>query len=417
VSALSGTDPCAQALAPRRDPVWATRPWLPESRFERICAAETWLVALFLVLFLHVGASPYLAFALAGSFFCHAYLERNLPEIFTAILVGLSFAAASVLFLPPFRHYVGFGLGFTGACFGCGSLGVLAVKLQAATPQTRSRIKNTLVTAALVPVLCSLSLWAVSQVSNLTTQTFDFELYRFDRALGIDTFNLARVWRAHRDVYDASAFVYNALPLYVSACLALLFRRNSPCGFRGAVIGLGAIGFALYQICPAAGPLYRFPCFPDCLPSLAALPPAVAPLRAPAMNAMPSLHVAWTLLCLYYLWPRGFLMRLLAGSVVALTAFATLVSGEHYVVDLVVALPLSVALRLAFCPDLRHRMVISALSFAVVLTWVVPGRFGLLGSAPSPAALVSLAATIVLSALGILVAARASSNPAPEVGR
>jgi hypothetical protein len=357
---------------------------------------------------------------LAGCFFCHLYLRRNLAESLTAILAGLSYAAACFLFLHSYRPYVGFNLGMSGAFLGCGSLGVMALKLQMATPQTRADLKGAFVTASLVPVLCSLSLWAVSRAASLTQLTYDFELYRFDRSLGIDTFRLARDWFAYPHLYTAAAFVYNALPLYVAACLAVVQRRNGPLGFQRAVVALGAIGFALYQVCPAAGPLYRFPCFPICSPALATVPMLPSRLSAPAMNAMPSLHVAWTLLCLLYIWRLGIGPRLLAVSVVFLTAAATLVSGEHYLVDLIVALPLTVAVRGAFYPEagLRTRQMISASGFAVVLAWVIAGRLGLLAHSSPHWSSILAAGTVLFSCLAaISTCRRAPSNPSPACGR
>ena len=400
------------------------RPWFPQSHEGIVCAVETWLVSLFLVLFLHVGSSPYLAFALAGSFFCHLYLRRNPGESLTAILAGLSYAVAYLLFLHPYRPYVGFGLGAAGAFLGCGSLGVMALKLSSNTRQIRPSLKDALVTAALVPVLCSLSLWAVSLVARFTRLSYDFELYRFDRSLGVDTFRLARTWLAYPQLYtglySAAAFVYNALPLYVAACLAFVFRRGEPLGFRRSVVALGAIGFALYQVCPAAGPLYRFPCFPVCLPSLADIPALPSTLSAPAMNAMPSLHLAWTLLCLLYMWPLGNLARILAVLVALLTAAATLLSGEHYVVDLIVALPLTVAIRGAFYIEagLPRRLTIGGSGLAMVVAWVVSGRLGLLALSSPEWSRILVAATVLISGLAAIWICRwARPNTSPAYVR
>ncbi len=73
---------------------------------------------------------------------------------------------------------------------------------------------------------------------------------------------------------------------------------------------------------------------------LAAPSPAVGPawvgvVNAPR-NAMPSLHMTWALLALWYS-PR----RLLWASAVSvrLTALATVGLGEHYLIDLAAAVP------------------------------------------------------------------------------
>jgi hypothetical protein len=300
----------------------------------------------------------------------------------------------------------------------------MALKLSSNTRQIRPSLKDALVTAALVPVLCSLSLWAVSLVARFTRLSYDFELYRFDRSLGVDTFRLARTWLAYPQLYtglySAAAFVYNALPLYVAACLAFVFRRGEPLGFRRSVVALGAIGFALYQVCPAAGPLYRFPCFPACLPSLADIPALPSTLSAPAMNAMPSLHLAWTLLCLLYMWRLGNLARILAVLVALLTAAATLLSGEHYVVDLIVALPLTVAIRGAFYIEasLPRRLTIGGSGLAMVVAWVVSGRLGLLALSSPEWSRILVAATVLISGLAAIWICRwARPNTSPAYVR
>lgn len=57
---------------------------------------------------------------------------------------------------------------------------------------------------------------------------------------------------------------------------------------------------------------------------------------------MPSLHFAWVLMLLW--WTRGqrAWLRISAASFLILTALATLGLGEHYVLDLVVAVPFTV---------------------------------------------------------------------------
>jgi hypothetical protein len=68
-----------------------------------------------------------------------------------------------------------------------------------------------------------------------------------------------------------------------------------------------------------------------------------------ARNCMPSLHLAWAAL----LWlnaRQGWLRRFALGFVFA-TAFATLATGEHYVLDLVAAIPFVLAVQLLSEPQ------------------------------------------------------------------
>lgn len=60
------------------------------------------------------------------------------------------------------------------------------------------------------------------------------------------------------------------------------------------------------------------------------------------LNAMPSLHIVWTVLILRYGWVLGSASRFGLVLFFLLTILATLGSGEHYAVDLIAALPCAV---------------------------------------------------------------------------
>ena len=143
----------------------------------------------------------------------------------------------------------------------------------------------------------------------------------------------------------ALAIAYELLPLAMIVVLALEVRdpRRLPFGlFRG----LFACGFAaalLYAITPVTGPVYALG---------AAFPNALAPLleRAPALlgtpagmfaprNAFPSFHFIWALVALLLAWRFGWPARAGFGLYALLIAAATMALGEHYLIDLVAALP------------------------------------------------------------------------------
>jgi hypothetical protein len=85
-----------------------------------------------------------------------------------------------------------------------------------------------------------------------------------------------------------------------------------------------------YVLFPASGPVYAFPNFPDVYRGGAGVIHIAA-----APNCIPSLHLSIALLAFTYLkkW------RALVGIHVLLTAIATLGLGEHYLIDLVLAVP------------------------------------------------------------------------------
>jgi len=98
------------------------------------------------------------------------------------------------------------------------------------------------------------------------------------------------------------------------------------------------IGVTIYMLVPVSGPAYAFPSYPQ-LPSEPVVS-EVVPINAPP-NGVPSLHFSTALLILWY--ARKLPYGTLLGSVfLMLTTGAILGLGEHYVFDLVVAVPYTV---------------------------------------------------------------------------
>jgi hypothetical protein len=369
-------------------------PWFFE---EGCCALATFLVA-FPLCYLVIGSNAYFAFALAGCFFGHAYLRRNKAETVVALIAGAAYAGLYFLLHGAVTQYFGVSLGMTGAFAGLGSLTVLAARLNYAPLEDRSQIREVLVLTALLPLISILLSVALSVATGLTPSTYDYVLYHLDRSLGIDTFAAARGVLVHQQLYRLCETTYSAFPLYIAVCLVLLHRRPSAWAFPWIVATLGVAGFAMYQICPAAGPSFRFAMFPKFAPPLAEVPLHAAFLRPTARNAMPSLHVGWTLLCWWNVRTLGRGMRLLAFFFLVTTAMATIVLGEHYAVDLIVAVPLCVAVQSAWNCNrgAAARILVTALATTMVLYWVMAARYGVLAGFPLPA--------IRLLAIGTLVA-------------
>jgi hypothetical protein len=171
------------------------------------------------------------------------------------------------------------------------------------------------------------------------------------------------------------------------------------------VIGLG--GFFLYLICPAAGPIYCFKTFPDSPPSLAGLSvERIAVLPVPR-NANPSLHFGWALMMCLYAWMRRSWILILSSTIfVAFTAMATVGFGEHYLIDLIVTVPLVVGVLTVCSAPAASKMFGCRMTLGVGITggWLLCLRFGLfLGMSPvigwSAAALTLLISSSLFSAL------------------
>nr|MDQ2900155.1 phosphatase PAP2 family protein [Acidobacteriota bacterium] len=215
----------------------------------------------------------------------------------------------------------------------------------------------------------NISIAAVAFASAHTPLTYDYSAYALDANLGFPPFLVGRWFVSCPVLFACCAPAYNALPLYLSLARAVQLRFPVPgsLDLRLAYAVLGTAGFALYQVCPVAGPLYRFGAmFPFHPPFVVPLGPA--PLFAAARNGMPSLHFGWVLLVFCYCRSyRRTWIALLSGLFLILTALATLGSGEHYLVDLLVAIPLVCAVYGA-CSQTRTPLRWGAVVGATMLT-------------------------------------------------
>jgi hypothetical protein len=162
-----------------------------------------------------------------------------------------------------------------------------------------------------MPLVCLLALMALSAMTPLIPYTIDSALLHLDRGSSITFWHWCL---AHPASYLLIRPVYVALgPAMV---LGITFTRQRTRLIRALLLALIA-GLACYYLFPAVGPKW-------------------VGQAGRVRNCMPSLHFAWALLLWIYAneyirWP----MFLFA----VLTPIAAVGIGEHYVVDMVAAVP------------------------------------------------------------------------------
>ena len=372
----------------------------------------TALVLILIAAILHIGEAAYIAFAFTGAFVTHLMFQAGRREISAAVLAGAGFGAIYYLHHGAVLDFFGNWIGVPGAFLGMGSLLVLAGQwIWAAPYQKRQRLELAR-DAALVPLLCVSSMLVVGPAIALSPMTYDHALYLFDakfvtRFAGPPSWVVGRAFRDHAWLYRICGYVYNSLPLGLAICLALQWRDRLhkiwyPLDLRWLSMTLGGFGFLLYQVCPAAGPIYLFPKqFPFEVPALASIMAAPALLEAVVpRNGMPSLHFGWTLLLFWNMRRRTWWIALAAAVYVSLTALATLGLGEHYLADLLVAVPVALtiqALWLRARNTTRNTMrwVAMGTGSAIAMAWLIAFRTGVALEIPSGAAAWTAAALTV----------------------
>jgi hypothetical protein len=284
--------------------------------------------------------------------------------------------------------------------------------------------------ASLVPIgMASAPLGLAGIVRRLTASTYDGALYALDATLRLPISQGFAGWMAALPPLRAlSLITYAALPGAIAAGLAYEeynYRRGVT---RGVGVNLllaytlsGSLAAVLYIICPGTGPYHAFPgMFPNQLPDPATVSLSLAPFAPLApRNAMPSLHFAWAVLLARSTAGARTSVRLIAWAFVLLTIAATIGSGEHYVVDLIAAIPFVIALEAttahwSVLPSKRVLPLwVGVMLFVIWITIVRGGPVTIPFLRENPAAMWSLSlATILASALVALRHAPAQTKNA-----
>jgi hypothetical protein len=294
-------------------------------------------------------ANAYLSLALASALIVLAILRRSWFDLIWVATAGLLLAVLDyrVMEFKPF-----FMSGFSFA--GMGALVVLGMH----AIWTRRGDRKLLLYGFVPAVLFVASEWTASTLLDITEKlhpkTFDLFLFSFDSSLRVQiSFLAGQFLLTHPLLRTASLAIYIALPLPLALVYAAQLRRvkENAVAVMLAFLVTGPIGVLCYNMLPACGPVHLWPeAFPWHLFSTAeALSLKIVPVAIEgARNAIPSLHMTWVLLVWWNSRGLARWVRAIAAVFVVLTVLATLGTGEHYFVDLVVACPFSLMVQ-AFC--------------------------------------------------------------------
>ena len=309
---------------------------------------------------------------------------------------------------------------FTG--IGCLDVGIIAC-MQAHTLESRGEAVGALLRClafplAPIPVDFFLLHWSPEM-------SWDRVLLASDAALGLQlSFWTARLARSVPGGMRFLQWVYEALPIAMGGGYAIASGRRRT-NLALGLITAGLLGRALHPIVPAAGPGFvfvgDFPFHEPAL-SLSWIRPVFVgdfPFHEPALslswilpirvnlilNCVPSLHFAWALLVYWALRPAGRTVRTIATLFVVFTATATLALGEHYFLDLVIAVPFALAIstlcsKTDFVSWPAARTAAGVWGAGAVAVWMALLRAGVMLRAPAwlgwALVVVTLGASLVL---------------------
>jgi hypothetical protein len=297
--------------------------------------------------------------ALMGSVVIYVFTHPRVVEWASVAALGCAYSALYFWSRGGFGGSILQAVMICVAMFGLAGIMMLGMQAILCEPVRRAARLSGLIAASFVPYLIIAMALALKMTARVHPWTYDLYLYAFDQSLGVPVgVAAARLFSLAPPLATATALVYQLLPLAIGIMIAV--QRVRPRWFSLDLIKLllisGVAGFLLYIAFPAAGPKYAFgENFPGDLPSLEEIVIQPVPVGGAAPNAMPSLSLACVLLLWWNArrmpaWGKAFTIPF-----VALTVLATLGFGEHYVIDLVVALPYTVAMQAVALADAPMR--------------------------------------------------------------
>ena len=176
-------------------------------------------------------------------------------------------------------------------------------------------------------------------MSHLLPFRYDLYVYNLDVAWGAPGFAIGRFLDSHIVLKMIVVAVYNNTAMFMLlAFIANLYLRGLAEAKRTfvAFVVNPIMAIALYVAFPVSGPIYAFGAqFPNKLPPVGAPHPM---LLDAVPNGVPSVHISIALLVLWFLWEWHW-GRYTGIAFLFLTIIATLGLGEHYVLDLLCAVP------------------------------------------------------------------------------
>ena len=216
-------------------------------------------------------------------------------------------------------------------------------------------------------------------------KTLDVFLLVFDATLGFQpSFLMGRLFEIAPLLRSISVVFYLALPVLIALVYVEQLRQSRKRALVTLLIFFFAaiLGASAYNLYPACGPIsllgnnFAHIDLPFSKASHIALEPV--PISGPR-NAVPSMHMSWVILAWWLSKNLNKWTKLIALVFLVFTITATLGTGEHYFIDLIVALPFSLCMYALFSLDLpflqRERLTALAGGALGFLLWITLLRF------------------------------------------
>ncbi len=324
--------------------------------------------------------SAYFAFTLIGASIIHLRVHPSWRDALFVILGSVLFAAIDFQLLH-FKPAIAGWLSFAGLT----SLLIMGIEAVWAESDSRKPHLLTFVPSLLFVTSEYFADDMLKWAATVQQKVYDLYLYTFDASLHVQIpFLVGRQFAQHPSLRVTALLAYIGLSVPIAFVYAgqvrLIGEKALQC--FAAFVLTGPMGILFYNFVPALGPAHLlnqdFPWRP--LPIEQAARIFLEPIAlAGPRNAIPSLHMAWVLLAWWYSrglswWERGIALFYLV-----FVGLATLGTGEHYFIDLVVAVPFALFMEALLAFDLQwiDARRISGVAFGLLstLVWLACLRF------------------------------------------
>jgi hypothetical protein len=255
--------------------------------------------------------------------------------------------------------------------------------------EARSKTFRILLPTCVLTFMIFGSVYSLNMASYLHAKTFDLYTFVFDGSLGFQpSFVCGRELAANSWLFPPVRLTYEGIVLAMAAFYAaFMARREKPIWELIELLFAAAmVGYLFFSVFPVCGPRYGFPAsFPGADFPYARLE-SLNLQRVPVdwlipRNGVPSLHFTWALLIWWNTRSLPRWGRLTATAFVLATAFDTMATGEHYLFDLLAALPFALCMQASMVRTVafrnRERWLPVLCGGAMFLGWLILCRFGL----------------------------------------
>jgi PAP2 superfamily len=294
--------------------------------------------------YLPAAISLYFALTLIGVTLICWRLTRSWRIVFWTLVAGAGVASE----LAASEHAL--SLVSTLSSLGLGSLLVIAVRAVWTEGDEHARLTAGFAGAFLLLASEYFGLNLLMWTQNPNSKVLDLYLYSFDASLHIPlSFLAGQAWQRWGWLNITGVLFYGGLFIPVAVIYAGLLMRDRQKAFEAlaSFVLTAPVGVLFYRVFPALGPTYlfldRFPWHPLAFSEASRLFVEPVPLQG-LRNAMPSLHMTWALLAFWWSRTLSRWDRLLAALFVVFTIVATMGTGEHYLIDLIVACPFALTI-------------------------------------------------------------------------